>query len=234
VSDRSNIGKHRSIGRSETAVQTGRFVADAGRRDSEQIADIRILGLGLVCGSVAAATLLAAAISRCEARIVVGVTVYAAGLIAMLGCSLLYRATREPRRRQFWRRIDHAAIFAMIAGSSTPFALAGGGVHGAVAMAVLWLAAATGMMLKVTFPVGNVRHWAWVYLVLGWASLFALGPAVSRATLTLIAAGGVLYSAGVPFLLWRRLRYRLAVWHLFVLAGAACHYLAIFYGVVLV
>jgi hemolysin III len=232
VSDNSNISRDRSISRPGPTTQSARFVSAAPPREAEQVADIRVLSFGLVCSILAVAALLAVAISRRDTRVVLGATVYAAGLIAMLGCSLLYRAAREPRRRQFWRRIDHAAIFAMIAGSATPFALARGGVHGAVVMAALWGAAVTGMIAKLSFPVGNVRYWAWVYLVLGWACLFALGPAVSRAALMLITAGGVFYSAGVLFLLWRRLRYRLAVWHLFVLAGATCHYLAILFGIV--
>jgi hemolysin III len=174
---------------------------------------------------------LAVALSRGEPRLVIGVSVYVAGLLAMLGCSLLYRAATEQRRRQFFRRLDHAAIFGMIAGSATPFALARGGAYGTILAAALWAFAALGMVFKLRFPIGSIRRSAILYLLLGWASLIAVGPRISVETAMLITAGGAFYSIGVPFLLRWRLPYRLAIWHTFVLAGAACHYLAILNGV---
>jgi hemolysin III len=222
----------RSEGRSGRAPPNSFGKPEIVPRDRERIADIRLLGFGFVCGVVASAALLAAAISRGGPRLVLGIGVYIAGLTAMLGCSLFYRAAREPRRRQFRRRLDHAAIFAMIAGSATPFALARGGIHGALVTTALWGIAVLGIAFKLSFPIGGVRRSAMIYLMLGWVSLIAVGPAVSSGTIMLIAAGGVFYSAGVPLLFWRRLPYRLAIWHLFVLAGAACHYLAILDGVV--
>jgi len=90
----------------------------------------------------------------------------------------------------------------------------------------------SGAPWKLDFHIGAGVAAAMIYLLLGWVSLIAVGPAVSSGTIMLIAAGGVFYSAGVPLLFWRRLPYRLAIWHLFVLAGAACHYLAILDGVV--
>jgi hemolysin III len=205
---------------------------DVGPRDRERIADIRLLGFGFACSVVASAALLAAAISRGGPRLVLGIGVYVTGLTAMLGCSLFYRAASEPRLRQFRRRLDHAAIFAMIAGSATPFALAREGIPGIVVTSALWGIAALGIAFKLSFPIGGIRRSALIYLLLGWFSLIAVGPAVSSGTIMLIAAGGVFYSAGVPILVWRRLPYRIAIWHTFVIAGAACHYLAILDGVV--
>jgi len=115
----------------------------------------------------------------------------------------------------------------MIAGSATPFALVRVGYRGIVAGAALWAVAVLGIVFKLRYPIGSVRRSAIFYLVLGWVSLAAVGPALSGETVLLIAAGGAFYSAGVPFLLCRRLPYRFAIWHGFVLAGAACHYLAI-------
>lgn len=186
------------------------------------------MGFGLACGLAGATALLAEAAARREWRLALGAAAYVAGLLAMLGCSLVYRAAIRPERRRFLRRLDHAAIFAMIAGSATPFALARGGGRGAAVAAALWGVAALGIAFKLGFPVGSVRRSAVLYLALGWASFFAVAPAVSGAVAGLIAAGGAFYSIGVPFLLWRRLPYRLAVWHVFVLAGAAAHYFAIF------
>jgi hemolysin III len=187
-----------------------------------------VLGFGFVCGLAGAGALLATTLARREPRLAIGVAAYVAGLLAMLGCSFVYRAAIQPQRRRFLRQIDHAAIFAMIAGSATPFALTRGGGRGAAVAAALWGVAALGIAFKLGFPVGSVRRSALLYLALGWASFFAVAPAVSGAVAGLIAAGGAFYTIGVPFLLWRRLPYRLAIWHAFVLAGAASHYLAIF------
>ncbi len=201
--------------------------------DAERSADIRVLAFGLAVAIGASAGLLSAALIRGSPRAILGAALYVAGLLAMLGCSLLYRSARETRRRQFLRRLDHAAIFAMIAGSATPFALARGGSRGLVIAAALWLVAAFGIAFKLSFPIGGIRRSAMLYLMVGWISSFAVGPALSAQTVTMIAIGGIFYSAGIPFLLWRRLPYRLAIWHLFVLAGAACHYVAILDRVVL-
>ena len=200
---------------------------------AERRADLCVLVCGLVLGTAAAIALLRLALARDNPRLVIGVALYVAGLLAMLGCSLFYRAAVEPRRRQFLRRLDHAAIFAMIAGSATPFALARGGARGVVVASVLWAIAALGIAFKLRFPIGGIRRSAIFYLLLGWVSLVAVGPAVSAETVMLIAAGGVCYSAGIPFLLTWRSPYRLAIWHSFVVAGAACHFLAIVNGVVL-
>lgn len=186
-----------------------------------------MLATGLGVAAIAATGLVAVAFSRGGPKIVVGTLVYAAALLAMLGCSLLYRSAIDPERRRRFRRLDHAAIFAMIAGSATPFALAQPGPRGLAVAAVLWAAAAGGIAFKLRYPIQSLRRSALSYVLLGWAALAAVGPAISFKVALLIALGGVFYSAGVPVLLWHRRPYRLAIWHGFVLAGAACHYVAI-------
>ncbi len=202
------------------------------QRRAERLADLGVLGGGLGLGLVAAVVLISAALPQGQPRIVIGVAIYIVGLLAMLGCSLLYRGALDARRRQLFRRFDHAAIFAMIAGTATPFALAQGGIRGIAVAAALWAVASIGIVVKLCFPINGIRRSIVAYLLLGWAGLVALGPSVSHATVVLIALGGAFYSVGVWFLLWRRLPYRLAIWHAFVLAGAACHYLAIMTGIV--
>ncbi len=208
------------------------FVAFPQQGRAERMADVCVLGGGLVGGLAASAVLVAAALGRGGPRMVVGISIYVAALLAMLGCSLLYRAAIEPRRRQFFRRLDHSAIFALIAGTATPFALLHGGIRGIALAAVLWAFAILGIVIKLYFPIGGVGRSVLVYLLLGWASLAALGPAVSHRTVVLIAVGGGFYSVGVWFLMWRKLPYRFAIWHAFVLAGAMWQYLAILTGVV--
>ena len=192
-----------------------------------------VLTFGLFLGLCAAAVLLAGVLrGHHRPRAVVGASVYAAGLLAMLGSSLLYRSAIDGRRRPLLRRLDHAAIFAMIAATATPFALVRAGGHGVLWAVVLWAVAAVGIAVQLSSLIVNVRRSIVVYLVLGWASAAALGPSVPRVTMMLIASGGICYSAGVVFLVWRRLPYHLAIWHLFVLAGAAFQYLAVLDSVV--
>jgi hemolysin III len=203
-------------------------------RGPGRTADLCILAGGFalgVCGAIALVT--AGLRGHHQPRRLIGVSVYSLCLLAMLGCSLLYRSVTATDRRQFLRRLDHSAIFTMIAGSATPFALMRASVAGDVSAAVLWAVAALGIAIKTYFPIGAIRRSALWYLALGWGALFAVGPALSSETVLLLATGGAFYSLGVPFLLgWRR-PYRLAMWHIFVLAGAACHYMAILCQVVL-
>jgi hemolysin III len=199
----------------------------------ERTADVSLLAFGFVLGVCGAIVMMIATLSaHRDPRVVTGVSVYAIGLLAMLGCSLLYRSATDPLRRQFLRRFDHAAIFAIIAGSATPFAMMNTGLTGDIAAAALWTVAALGIAFKLWFPIGTIRRSAGLYLLLGWAALAAVGPGISGKTAMLIAAGGIFYSVGVVFLLSWRQPYRLAIWHGFVLAGAACHYAAIMDGVV--
>jgi hemolysin III len=203
-------------------------------QNRERTADLGVLGFGLIIGVAGAVVLVAASFDEgYSLRRTFGIGLYAAGLVAMLGFSLLYRSAVEPARRRFLRRLDHAAIFAMIAGSATPFALMRGGSTGAILAVVLWVVAALGIVLKLCFPIGVVRRSAAFYLLLGWAASAAVGPAFSGKTALLIVAGGAFYSLGVSFLLWWRLPYRLVIWHMFVVAGTACHYAAILGAIVL-
>jgi hemolysin III len=192
-----------------------------------------VLASGLGVAVIAAIGLVAAALERGDPRRAAGIVVYAAALLAMLGFALLYRSAVDPERRRRFRRFDHAAIFAMIAGSATPFALVQPGARGLLVAAALWVAAMAGIAFKLRYPIQSLRRSALSYVVLGWAALLAVGPAISPRTAVLIALGGIFYSVGVPVLLWRRRPYRLAIWHGIVLTGAACHYIAILLGVVL-
>jgi hemolysin III len=204
------------------------------RRSAERRADLCVLVCGLLLGTAGVIALLALAFARCDARVALGITIYAAGLLAMLGSSLAYHAATGPPRRGLLRRFDHSAIYAMIAGTVTPFALSrGDAVWGSAATAAVWAAAAIGIVVKLLFPT-NARQSAIPYLILGWVSAAVLVPSVSPATGLQLAAGGVLYTVGVTFYLWRRLPFHSAIWHAFVLAGAACHFFAIADGVVMV
>lgn len=196
----------------------------------ERTADLCVLSAGLILGAAGAAALLAAVLGAGDAdRVVVGVGIYAAALPAMFLCALLYTAAFETAWRGFFRRLDHAAIFALIAATATPFALVGsGGDRGFGCAAAIWTVAAAGIFVKLRFPIGRANRSAVVFGLCGWALMFVLGPTIaSRRALLLITLGGVLYTIGIGFHLWRRLRFHRMIWHIFVIAGAAAHYLAV-------
>jgi hemolysin III len=207
----------------------------------EVVADAAVHALGAAfglaaCGVLAATTLPWAGANPLRA---LAILVYAAGLLAMLGCSALYNLTPagDPRKAVL-RRCDRAAIFGMIAGTYTPFAgVAVGGAVGLGLLAGVWAAAAAGAAhaLLGRWPGRRERTAVLLYLLLGWCGVVLLGPlsaALSPGALALLAAGGVLYSAGTAFHLATRLPYHNAAWHAFVLGAAACHFAAVLRGIV--
>ncbi len=197
---------------------------------AEHAVDLGILATGLVLGAAGAVALFAAALAVVDTgRVVAAVGIYALALPSVFFCALLYTAAFGSPRRALFRRIDHAAIFAMIAGTATPFALdRPAGSWGYVLGTALWAAAGIGVFVKLRFPIGPVYRSAAAYVVLGWMAMIAIGPAIaSRRVLMLIVLGGIFYTIGVVFFLWRRLPFHRAIWHGFVVAGAAAHYLAV-------
>jgi hemolysin III len=203
----------------------------------EQLVDRCLHYLALAAASIGSVALIIAAAQAHGAWLVVSVIIYAASLLFMIAASALYNVAVPSRRKEWLRRLDHAAIFVMIAGTYTPFALISiGGDWGLSILAFVWLAAIGGVALKLLYPRRFEALSIVLYLLVGWVILVAIHPlvsAVSLATLILIGIGGVLYSGGIVFHLSTRLRYHNAIWHGFVLTAAACHYAAVLAGVVL-
>ncbi|MFO1058169.1 MAG: hemolysin III family protein [Dongiaceae bacterium] len=199
---------------------------------SERAADAAVHAAGLSLGPLACLALLLAALDRADLRLGVALALYGAGLMAMLAFSAAYNLAPPGPLRPWLRRLDHAAIFTMIAGTYTPvMVVAVGGTLGAGLLAVVWAGALAGAAIKLLRPAGLERLSVPAYLALGWAVVPALGPiarALPALDLALLLGGGLLYSAGTVFHLWRRLPYHDAIWHGFVLAGAACHYAVIY------
>ncbi len=197
----------------------------------ELVADGIVHALGVLLGAAGAVSLVVLAAHSGNPGVLAPLTIYSIGLVGMLGCSAAYNLLRSHRRRHWLRRFDHAAIFAMIAGSYTPFTTLGledGWSCGLTA--AIWSLAAAGIALKLWHPRRIEAISVVLYLALGWIGLVALDPfleAFRDSTLLLLAGGGVLYSIGVLFHLWRRLPYHNAIWHGFVLVAAGIHYLAV-------
>lgn len=202
----------------------------------EQFADGCVHVVGLVAGLAGAVTLMALASAHSPQRIA-AVGVYAGGLLAMLGASAAYNLAYATRFRAFLRRCDHSAIFLMIAGTYTPFTLTFiGGWLGLAATGLIWLLALGGIALRMLSPRIFARVNVGLYLALGWIAVLIIGPLLATFSLfTSIALvlGGALYTFGVPFHIWESLPFQNAIWHVFVLAAALCHYLAVLDSVVL-
>ena len=198
---------------------------------AERIADGVVHGLGLVFGLAACVSLAILLLPQGDVLHWIAVGLYGLGLLAMFGCSALYHLVDHARWKPIFRRLDHAAIFVMIAGTYTPFLLvAVGGTWGFGLLAFVWSVAVAGVGLKLFWPHRLERLSVAVYLLLGWTVVVAVEPlfgALSAAGLILLLAGGLLYSLGVVFHLWERLPFQNAIWHAFVLAAAACHFSAV-------
>ncbi len=176
---------------------------------------VHLLGIALGVTGAIAIVVVAAVMRRLDE--LPPILIYAAGLLAMLSCSAAYNMFRTSRWRDWLRRFDHAAIFAMIAGTYTPFTLLGlKGAWSISLTAVIWAVAAIGIAIKLLNPQRIETVSIGLYLALGWIGVVAAGPfmaAFDPVTLSLLAAGGILYSSGVVFHLWHRLPYQNAIWH---------------------
>jgi hemolysin III len=218
-----------ALGTAPAPAQGNAVQTDYSQR--ERAADAVLHAMGVAAAIVAVAVLLREVVAHAGAAAIAAASIYGAGLLATLCLSAAYHLTPQPRWREALRPYDHAAIFLMIAGSYTPFALVTiGGATGAALLAVVWLTALAGVALKLLRPRRLERAALALYLVLGWIGLPLLGPVIAAldpAALLLLGAGGVLYTGGVIFHLWRTLPHHNAIWHACVLAAASCHYLAI-------
>jgi hemolysin III len=162
---------------------------------------------------------------------VVSLAIYGVALVLMFSFSAGYNLVVRPKLKGVLRRLDHAAIFLMIAGTYTPFALMKmDAVSGLWLLGVVWTMAAIGIAIKLFAPRYLEGLSTALYLVQGWAVIAAWHPlasAVPERVLLLLALGGVLYTVGVVFHLWQRLPYQNAIWHGFVLLAASVHYVAV-------
>lgn len=205
--------------------------AHQGFSRGEEIAHAVTHGIG-VLGSVAGLVVLVVqAAQRGGARLVVGVTVFGVSMVILYTASTLYHALTAKRAKRVFELLDHGAIYLLIAGSYTPFALVTlGGAWGWSILGTVWGLAVLGILYEVVLH----RPWKWLslafYLGLGWLLLVVIKPLMAvlpREALMLLAASGVAYTGGTIFYAWRGFPYHHAVWHVFVLAGTAFHFVCV-------
>jgi hemolysin III len=198
----------------------------------EEMAHVATHGLGIAL-SVAAIVvlLLGASASGAGPWRAAGGAIFGASALLLFTTSVLYHAVQSPRLKPRLRLLDHSAIYVLIAGSYTPFALGVlGGTWGWTLFGLVWGLAVLGVVAKTALGFRFHLSSTLLYLAMGWIGVIAARPlleALTRHELTWIVAGGLAYTLGVPFYLWKSRRYAHAVWHLFVLAGVACHFVAV-------
>ena len=164
--------------------------------------------------------------------VLVSVSVYCAGLLAMISFSAAYNMMPHHRpSKQVLRRLDHAAIFIMIAATYTPFAVNRLGYpEGDVILTAIWVLATLGVAMKVLFPHRFEKASLALYLAMGWLVVTVIKPlsaTVATADFWLLIAGGLVYSTGVIFYVWDRIPHHKTIWHAAVLVAAVLHFSAI-------
>jgi hemolysin III len=151
--------------------------------------------------------------------------------LLLFGTSTFYHAARAPRAKQVLQKLDHSAIYLLIAGTYTMFTIGVmGGPMAWVLFGVIWLLAAAGIGAEFLSRVRKPVRSALLYLAMGWLGIVAVKQLMVSLTswqLAWLLAGGIAYSCGVPFYVWKSRPYTHTVWHLFVLAGVACHFVAV-------
>ena len=202
----------------------------------EELANRVTHGLGIAF-SIAGLVLMVVYSARFgDAWQVVSTAIFGATLIILYTSSTVYHSVSDEKIRRLLQKVDHAAIFLLIAGTYTPFLLVTlRGPWGWSLFGVVWGLAALGVVLKFwhahRFEVASTI----VYVVMGWIVVVAFKPllaALPAGGVKLLFAGGICYTGGAGVYLWHRLPYQHAIWHLFVLAGSACHWAAVFFYIV--
>lgn len=215
-----------------------RMQASAARSQSlgEEVANAISHGAGCLLAVASLPLLLGQALQRGGAAEVVAASVFAATMIVLYGVSTLYHALPPGRAKQWFNRLDHAAIYLFIAGSYMPYLLGAlRGAWGWTLFGIVWSAATFGIVGKLF---NRLRHPLWstgLYVAMGWVAVIAVAPLIERLPaggLAWLVAGGLSYTLGaVVFLFDARIRYGHFVWHLFVLAGSACHVTAVLWPI---
>ncbi len=168
---------------------------------------------------------------------IVSLVIYGLTLVIMYTSSTLYHGFQSPGAKKIFRHLDHSSIYLLIAGTYTPFTLVNlRGPWGWTLFGLVWTAAFAGLFMTVA-GFGRSRILAsFIYIGMGWLVLIAIKPLIDVIPMGGVAwllAGGLFYTFGVAFYIWRSLPFNHAVWHLFVLGGSMCHFFAVLFYVVL-
>ena len=205
----------------------------------EEIFSSSIHGFGIIFGIASLAVLTAFSSVYGNAWTVVSTTIFSASMILLYTASTLYHAVVSQKAKKILKKFDHISIYYLIAGSYTPFLLVNlRGVLGWVIFGIIWFLALLGTVLKLTTSPSGTKIWSIsLYLAMGWLIVFATKPLVSNINMTglvFLILGGLFYTGGIAFYVWKSKKYTHAIWHFFVLAGTIMHFFAVLFGCVLI
>jgi len=199
----------------------------------EEIANSVSHGIGTLAAAISIPVLVVTAVRHGTVADIVGVSIFGAAMVLLYLASTLYHAFPRNRAKQVFQVLDHSAIYLLIAGTYTPFTLGVlGGAWGWSLFGVVWGLAATGVLLTAIGGVKHAKTAMALYIAMGWLVVIAAKPLAAQlptAGIGWLVAGGISYTVGVIFYAAKRLRYAHFVWHLFVLAGTVCHFIAVEY-----
>ena len=197
----------------------------------EEIANSVSHGVGLLAALASTPVLVLSAVRHGGAARIAGASVFAAAMVLLYLTSTLYHALPRNRAKRVFQVLDHAAIFLMIAGTYTPISLGVlRGTWGWTLFGLVWSLAIAGVALTAAGGVRYPKLTTSLYLAMGWLIVIAVKPLWLRMPaegLLWLAAGGIAYTVGVLFYAAKRVRYSHFIWHLFVITGTSCHYIAV-------
>jgi hemolysin III len=209
--------------------------SEVERLTVEEIANCVTHGVGLLLSVAGFVVLVALALLYGDTLHVVSGGVYGASLVTLYLASTVYHGARQPRVKQFFQVLDHCCIYLLIAGTYTPFTLVSlRGGWGWTLFGLVWGLALAGIIFRVRFGTRYRALAVGSYVLMGWLCVIAAKPILAQvplAALAWIAAGGLAYTSGVAFFAAHRIRHNHAIWHLFVLTGSICHYVAVVFYV---
>lgn len=199
----------------------------------EEIASSVTHGIGAALSIAALVLLVVFASKHGETWRIVSLSIYGATLVFLYLSSTLYHSFPEGKTKRFFQLVDHVSIFLLIAGSYTPVVLiALQGLWGWTLFGIIWTLAIGGILAKI-FLMGKLKIISVLfYIAMGWIIVIALKPLLRAVPIELFAwlfAGGLSYTLGTIFYAWEKLPHNHTIWHLFVLAGSACHFFGIFF-----
>ena len=215
---------------SQTIVETGKYSL------IEEIFNSIIHGTGILISLAGLVLLIVFSSLYGKASHIVSCTIFGITLVLLYTASTLYHSSREPQIKHIFRIIDHSCIYALIAGTYTPFMLvAVRGVLGWTMFAIVWSLTILGILFKVFFIHRFKILSALAYILMGWLVVFAIKPifqTLPGGAIVWLISGGLAYTGGTIFYAWKRLPFNHAIWHLFVLTGSICHFCAVFFYVI--
>ena len=200
----------------------------------EEFANTLTHGLGLLLSIIGSSIIITnVVINQLDLLHIISVIVFSLSLILMYCLSSLYHGLTDNRLKRLFQKLDHCSIYILIAGSYTPFTLISLYPNpGLFLFIFIWSLAVVGIIIenypfKYSFPISMA-----LYIIMGWFVLFFFQPLYSSLNfngLILIVLGGLFYTFGIIFFVWKQIPYNHTIWHLFVLLGSICHYFAVLY-----